>query len=161
MNIHEQEFLIQQMKSRVTFGNCTDKKIWSPFSCCLRMKRSSNSDMDWFYITWNAWHAVKFCLPAITYTFKGVPFKFLHFLIILRWLDRKNGANVPECLHNVTSVTSNVTLHFSPLITGPNFGNSDSFGSLKGPSTECRQIQTTQFWSDFNEIVKFLIWTFL
>ena len=30
--------------------------------------------------------------------------------------------------------TSNVTLRFAPLATGPNFGSSDSIGSLKGQS---------------------------
>ena len=45
---------------------------------------------------------------------------------------QENGADVSECLHNVTSVTSNVTLRFAPLATGPNFGSSDFIGSLRG-----------------------------
>ena len=66
--------------------------------------------------------------------FQGrIPFKFLKFLIILRRQGRKkNGANVSECLHNVTSVMSNVTLRFAPLATGPNFGSSDFIDSLGG-----------------------------
>ena len=47
---------------------------------------------------------------------------------------QETGANVSECLHNVTSVTSNVTLLFTSLATGPKFGSSDSIGSLKGHS---------------------------
>ena len=47
---------------------------------------------------------------------------------------QENGANVSECLHNVASVMSNVTVRFVPLATGPNFGSSDSIGSLKGQS---------------------------
>ena len=47
---------------------------------------------------------------------------------------QENGAYVSECLHNVTSVTSNVTLRFAPLATGPNFGSSDFIGSLRGQS---------------------------
>ena len=41
-------------------------------------------------------------------------------------------ANISECLHNITSVTSNITLPFTPLAIGLNFGSSDSIGSLKG-----------------------------
>ena len=47
---------------------------------------------------------------------------------------QENGANVSDCLHNVTSATSNVTLCFAPLATGPNFGSSDFIGSLRGQS---------------------------
>ena len=47
---------------------------------------------------------------------------------------QENGANVTECLHNVTSNTSDVILCFVPLATGLNFGSSDSIGSLKGQS---------------------------
>ena len=70
----------------------------------------------------------------------------------------KNGTNVSECLHNVTSVTSNVTLRFSPLATGPNFGSSDSIGSLKDQSAMTVNGMSSdpnnavkQFGSDFNE----------
>ena len=45
-----------------------------------------------------------------------------------------NGTNVCECLHNITFVTANVTLCFEPFATGPNFGSSDSIGSLIGES---------------------------
>ena len=47
---------------------------------------------------------------------------------------QENGANASECLYNVTSVTSNVTLRFAPFATGPNFGSSDFIGSLRGQS---------------------------
>ena len=47
---------------------------------------------------------------------------------------QENGANVSECLQNVTSVTSNVTLCFVPLASGPNFGRSDFIGLLRGQS---------------------------
>ena len=47
---------------------------------------------------------------------------------------QENVANVSECLHNVTSVMSNVTLRFAPLATGPNFGSSGIIGSLSGQS---------------------------
>ena len=60
-----------------------------------------------------------------------VPFEFLQFLIISRWLGRKNGSDFPEYLHNVTSVTSNGTTFRA---IGPKFGSSDSIGSLKGQS---------------------------
>ena len=45
---------------------------------------------------------------------------------------QENGTNVSERLHKVTSVTSDVTLHFAPLATNPNFGRSNSNGSSKG-----------------------------
>ena len=83
------------------------------FSCRLRMKRSSNLDIDWSYIAWNVWHAARFCLPAIPSTVKGV--FLLNFCIFWSFWDgkdRKNGANISECLHNVTSITSNITLQF-------------------------------------------------
>ena len=91
--------------------------------------------------------------------FKGrVPFKYLHFLIISRLLDRKN-ANVSECLHNVTSVTLNFTLRFVPLAAGPKFGSSNSIDSLKGQSEMSLNGMSSgpnnavkQFGSDFNEI---------
>ena len=47
---------------------------------------------------------------------------------------QENGANVTECLHNVTSVTSNVTLRFAPLATGLNSGSSGFIESLRGQS---------------------------
>ena len=47
---------------------------------------------------------------------------------------QENGAIFSECLHDVTSVTSNVTLSFAPLATGPNFGSSNFIGSLRGQS---------------------------
>ena len=46
----------------------------------------------------------------------------------------ENGTKVSECLHNVTSVTSHVTLRFAPLATETNFGSSDFIGSLRGKS---------------------------
>ena len=46
----------------------------------------------------------------------------------------ENGANVSECLHDVTFVTSKVILCFAPWATGPIFGSRDSIGSLKGQS---------------------------
>ena len=47
---------------------------------------------------------------------------------------QENGANVSECLHNVTSITPHVTLHFAPLATGQNFERSDFIGLLRGQS---------------------------
>ena len=47
---------------------------------------------------------------------------------------QENGANVSEYLHNVTIVWSNITLLFTPLATGPNFGSSNAIGSLKSQS---------------------------
>ena len=47
---------------------------------------------------------------------------------------QENGANISECLHNVTSLMSNSILHFTPLATRPNFGSSNFIGSLRGQS---------------------------
>ena len=47
---------------------------------------------------------------------------------------QENGANLSDWLHNVTSVTSYMTLRFAPLASGPNFGSSDFIGSLRGQS---------------------------
>ena len=112
----------------------TLKKIFSPFSCRLRMKCSSNTDIDWFYIAWNAWHASRFCLPALPSTFKGVSYLNSYISDHFETARQENGADVSQCLHNVTSVTSNVTLRFAPLATGPNFGSSYFIGSLRGQS---------------------------
>ena len=123
------------------------------------MKCSSNLDIDWFYIAWKVWHAARFCLPAIPSTFKGM--FFLNSCIFWSFRDgkTKNDANVSECLYKVTSVTSNVALHFAPLATSPNFGSSDSIGSLKGQSEMTLNGMSSdpnnavkQFGSGFNEI---------
>ena len=54
---------------------------------------------------------------------------------------------------------SNVALRFAPLATSPNFGSSDSIGSLKGQSELTLSGMSSdpnnavkQFGSDFNEI---------
>ena len=54
---------------------------------------------------------------------------------------------------------SNVTLRIAPFATGPNFGSSDSIGSLKGQSeltlngmSSYPNNAVKQFGSDFNEI---------
>ena len=58
--------------------------------------------------------------------FQGrIPFKFLQFLII----SRRQGMKMA-----LTSFTSNVTLRFTPLAAGPNFGNSDFIGLLRDQS---------------------------
>ena len=61
----------------------------------------------------------------------------------------------------LTSVTSNVTLLFAPLATGPNFGSSDSIGLLKGQSemsligmSSDPNDAVKQCGSDFNDIVE-------
>ena len=58
------------------------------------------------------------------------------------------------------SFTSNATLRFAPLATCPNFGSSDSTGSLNGQSEMTLNGMSSdpnnavkQFGSDFNEIV--------
>ena len=144
MHIHEQDFLIQQMKSRATFGSsihvvflnsiCLEKILWSPFSSRLRLTYNQNKDINYFYI-------MK-CITCIqnlrTCNFQHfqelVPFRSLQFLIISRWLRHENGANVSVCLHNVRSGTSNVILCFAPWTTGSKFGSSEFIGSLKGQS---------------------------
>ena len=59
---------------------------------------------------------------------------------------QENGANVSKFLHNITSITSNVTLRFAPLATGPNFG------TLKGQSEMTRNGMS----SDLNKVVNSL-----
>ena len=73
---------------------------------------------------------------------------------------QEKGPNFSECLYNVTSVTSNITLRFSLLAIGPNFGSSNSIGSLKGQSEMTLSGMLSdpnnavkQFGSDFNKIV--------
>ena len=65
---------------------------------------------------------------------RAYPFYILTISDHFETARQENGANVSECLHNVVSVTSNVTFLFAPLATGPNFGSSDFIGSLGGQS---------------------------
>ena len=65
---------------------------------------------------------------------------------------QENGNNISECLLNVTSVTSNITLRFVPLTTGPNCGSSDFIGLLKGQS----EMTLNGMWSDPNNAVNSL-----
>ena len=70
------EFLIQQMKLHVTFSSlaffqdviCREKIIWSPFSSRLRMIK----DINWFYLTGNAWDEDRFWSAVIPNIFKSL-----------------------------------------------------------------------------------------
>ena len=61
-------------------------------------------------------------------------------------------------------ITSNVTLGFAPLATGPNFGSSDSIGSLKGQAEMTLKAMSSdpnnavkQFRSDLMRLVMAMI----
>ena len=114
MNIHEHGVphsaneIVRNISSSVMTLHWEEN--WSPFSCSLVIKCGSNKYIDWFYITWNAYHISKFRLPAIPSTFKSV--LLLNYCSF--WLfvmeGRKNGNDAAEYLHNFTSVTSTVTM---------------------------------------------------
>ena len=65
---------------------------------------------------------------------RAYPFSVLTISDHFKMARQENGADVSECLHNITSVTSRVTLRFALLATGPNFGRSDFIGLSRGQS---------------------------
>ena len=126
------------------------------------MKCSSNTDIDWFYIAWNAapilistdstlhemqlqyWyrlilHRMK-CMTCSQILLTCDPQYFqgrIHLNSYNFWsfdmTRQENGANVSLYLY-LTFVTSNVNLRFTLLATRPNFGSSDFIGLFTGHS---------------------------
>ena len=139
------EFLIQQIKSCITFGNSISfwkwhlpleenlVAIWVQFSCRLRMKCCSASDKDinWFCITWNAWHVAKLCLPAIPSTVKSV--FLLNSCNFWSFLDAKAGKWSKRLWmfkqHHIHYVTRHFT--FSTMNTSHDFGSSNKKKSVR------------------------------
>ena len=65
---------------------------------------------------------------------RAYPFYILTISDHFEMAKQENGANVSKCLHNLTSVTSNVSLSFLSLATRLNFESSNFIGSLRGQS---------------------------
>ena len=131
------EFVIQQMKSHVIFSSLVMTFHWEEnlvAICRLRIKHGSNKYIDWFYITWNAYHAAKFRLTSISSNFKSV--SFLNSSNFWLFRDGKAGKMAVTSLNIYTTShpLHQTALCFAPLATGSKFGSSDSTGSLKGQS---------------------------
>ena len=155
------EFLIQQMKWHVTFGNsvmtlhCTETfvAIFLP----------SKNEMQFKFRYWRILHRKK-CMTGsqilLTYNsqyFQGV--FLLNSCIFCSFRDGKTRKMVLTSLwmlHNVTSVTSNFPLtsgHWLPVwILEAAISLARWKVNLRLPSTGCRQIQTTQ-WNSLDLIL--------
>ena len=115
----------------------------------------------WYYLILHHINCITHSQILLTFDpqdFQGhTPFKFLQFLIISRRQGRKMALTSLN-VYTTSHLLSQTSLCFAPLASGPNFGSSDSIGSLKvnlrWPSTGCLQIQTTQWivWIWFIEI---------
>ena len=156
------KLLIQQMKSRVTYGNSVMAMHWEEnlVAIFLSPKNETQLKSDWFYIAWNVWHAARFGLPAISSTFKGVfPLNACIFWSFRDGKTRKmalTSLKVYKPSHPLRQTSLYVSRH---LATGPNFGSSETIGSLKGQSEMTLNGMSSdpnnavnQFGSDFNEI---------
>ena len=127
------DFCIQQMKSLWWFGNDIElrRKFSRHFLVALEWKFNSNTDIDWVYIAWNARHAVKFCLPTILSSFKGV--SPLHsYNVWSFWDDRAGKWRLLLWMFTQRHIRY-VKRHFIFRAIGyrPNFGSSDFIGSLR------------------------------